>query len=115
MIILSRDSILSANDLKKELVSVPEWGGDIYISLMTGESRDAWEQSLVSDKGANLDNIRARLIAFTAVGEDGKRLFTNSDAQLLGQKSCVALERCVKVAQKINRLTSDDLEALSKN
>ena len=96
MTLLNRDAILAANDVKKELVKVPEWGGEIYISLMTGESRDAWEQSLVATKGTNLDNIRARLVAFTAVGEDGKRIFSNEDAALLGQKSANALERCVK-------------------
>lgn len=115
MAILNRDAILGANDLKKELVKVPEWGGEIYISMMTGKSRDAWEQSLVSSKGNNLDNIRARLVAFTAVDEDGKRIFSDDDAYDLGQKSASALERCVKVAQKLNRLTESDLEDLSKN
>lgn len=115
MTILNREAIIAANDIKKELVKVPEWGGEIYISLMTGESRDAWEQSLVSDKGTNLVNIRARLVAFTAVGEDGKRIFTNDDADLLGQKSSTALERCAKTAQKLNRLTNEDLDDLAKN
>lgn len=115
MAILNRDAILNASDLKKELVKVPEWGGEVYISVMTGASRDAWEQSLVTNKGASLDNIRARLVAFTAVGEDGKRLFSNEDAELLGEKSGSALERCVKVAQKINRLTESDLDEMVKN
>jgi hypothetical protein len=115
MAILNREEILKASDLKKELVKVPEWGGEIYISMMTGASRDAWEQSLMATKGVSLDNIRARLVAFTAVGEDGKRLFNNEDALLLGEKSATALERCVKVAQKINRLTESDLDELVKN
>lgn len=115
MTILNRDAILAANDLKKELVKVPEWDGELYISMMNGASRDAWEQSLMDSKGVSLQNIRARLVAFTAVGEDGKRIFTDSDAELLGQKSATALERCVKVAQKLNRLTEADLEDLSKN
>ena len=115
MAILTRDAILKADDLKKELVKVPEWGGEIYISLMTGASRDAWEQSLTSSKAVNLANIRARLVAFTAVDENGVRLFSNDDAELLGQKSASALERCVKVAQKLNRLTESELEDLSKN
>mgnify|MGYP000013993211 CR=1 FL=1 len=74
-----------------------------------------WQQSLVVAKGTNLDNIRARLVAFTAVGEDGKRIFSNEDAALLGQKSSTALERCVKAAQKLNRLTEEELDNLSKN
>ena len=115
MAILNRDAILGAVDLKKELVKVPEWGGEVYISMMTGEARDAWEQSLVGGKGANLENIRARLVAFTAVDEEGKRIFTNEDASSLGQKSATALERCVKVAQKLNRLTEQELDDLVKN
>lgn len=115
MAILNRDAILGANDLTKELVKVPEWGGEVYISMMTGASRDAWEQSLMATKGVSLENIRARLVSFTAVGEDGKRLFNNEDAELLGEKSATALERCVKVAQKVNRLTEADLEDLVKN
>jgi hypothetical protein len=115
MAILNRDAILGAVDLKKELVKVPEWGGEVYISMMTGEARDAWEQSLVGGKGTNLENIRARLVAFTAVDEEGKRIFTNEDASSLGQKSATALERCVKVAQKLNRLTEQELDDLVKN
>ncbi len=115
MAILNREAILSAVDLKKELVKVPGWGGEVYISMMTGEARDAWEQGLVGGKGANLDNIRARLVAFTAVDDQGKRLFSNEDAIALGQKSATALERCVKVAQKLNRLTEQELDDLVKN
>jgi hypothetical protein len=115
MAILNKEAILSAVDLKKELVKVPEWGGEVYISMMTGEARDAWEQGLVGGKGANLDNIRARLVSFTAVDEQGKRIFNNDDAIALGQKSATALERCVKVAQRLNRLTEQDLDDLVKN
>jgi hypothetical protein len=115
MAILNKEAILSAVDLKKELVKVPEWGGEVYISMMTGEARDAWEQGLVGGKGANLENIRARLVSFTAVDEQGKRIFNNEDAVELGKKSATALERCVKVAQKLNRLTEEELDNLVKN
>jgi hypothetical protein len=113
--ILSREEILSANDLKREKVKVPEWGGEVFVSAMSGESRDEWEQSLVSGKGVSLTNIRARLFAMTACDEDGNRLFTSEDVQALGKKSGAALDRCVKVAQRLNRLTENDLEDLTKN
>lgn len=115
MTILSRDAILAAGDLKKELVKVPEWGGEVYVSAMTGEARDEWEQSLVSGKTVSLANIRARLVAATLVDESGNRLFSNADVGALGKKSAAALERCVKVAQRLNKLTESDLEELSKN
>ena len=116
MAILSRDAILSSDDLKKEVVSVPEWGGEVVIATMTGSARDAWEQSLISSKkSVSLENIRARLVAATAIDEKGNLLFGEKDVEALGKKSAAALDRCVKAAQKLNRLTEDELEDLSKN
>lgn len=110
---LSRDAILSAKDLKTEVVKVPEWGGDVIISTMTGAARDEWEQSLAPENA--MVNIRARLFAATCVDEQGNRLFTAKDADALGKKSGAALDRCVKVAQKLNALTSQDLDDAEKN
>jgi hypothetical protein len=116
MAILSRDAILSSNDLKKEVVSVPEWGGEVVIATMTGAARDSWEQSLLAGKkSVSLDNIRVRLVAATALDDKGNLLFSDKDAEALGKKSASALDRCVKVAQKLNRLTESELEDLSKN
>lgn len=115
MAILSRDAILSADDLKKETVSVPEWGGEVVIATMSGQARDSWEQSLIRNKEGNMDNIRARLVAMSAVDEKGNRLFSDSDVDVLGKKSASALDRCVRVAQKLNKLTESELEELSKN
>jgi hypothetical protein len=115
MAILNKDAILKADDLKKEVVSVPEWGGEVIISAMTGYARDAWEQHLVESKDGALSNIRARLVVATAVDEQGNRLFTEQDVKALGEKSVAALERCVKVAQRLNRLTQTDLDDLQKN
>ena len=44
--ILSRDQILSVNDRKTEVVTVPEWGGDVIVSVMSGEQRDAYESMI---------------------------------------------------------------------
>ena len=111
---LTRDQILQAKDLKTEVVKVPEWGGEVIISTFTGAARDEWEAGLVN-KGVAMQNIRARLFAATCVDETGARLFTAADADALGQKSGAALDRCVQVAQRLNRLTTDDLEDLAKN
>jgi len=115
MALLNKEAILGADDLKKEIVSVPEWGGEVMISAMTGAARDEWEQALVESKSANLSNLRARLVAATAMDEAGNRLFTGADVEALGKKSGAALERCVRAAQKLNRLTQSDLDELAKN
>lgn len=115
MALLTKEAILNADDLKKEVVSVPEWGGEIVIGAMTGAARDEWEQALVDTKGANLNNLRARLVAATALDENGNRIFSSADVEALGKKSGAALERCVRVAQRLNRLTQNDLDELTKN
>lgn len=116
---LNRDQILEASDLKTQTVSVPEWGGDVIVSAMTGAARDAWEQSLVLTNGSkttvNMENMRARLVVATVVDEDGNRLFKDDDIARLGAKSGAALERVCKVAQRLNSLTDADLEDVKGN
>ena len=48
MNILSKEAILAADDLPREIVSVPEWGGQVCVRTMTGTDRDAFETSLLS-------------------------------------------------------------------
>lgn len=113
--VLSRDQILECSDLKKEEVQVPEWGGSVFVREMSGEDRDAWEASLINEKGTtNLKNIRARLAAFCIVDENGNRIFTDDDIELLGKKSGKALERVTAACQKINKLTNKELEEVKK-
>ena len=35
MALLTRDEILAADDIKTEDVEVPEWGGDVRVSVMS--------------------------------------------------------------------------------
>jgi hypothetical protein len=113
---LKRDQILEADDLRREEVEVPEWGGTVLIAAMNGTVRDAWEQSLIGPKGkVNIENVRARLVAYTAVDEHGNRVFTEEDIERLGGKSAAVLERLCKVAQRLNLLTEQELEDVQGN
>jgi hypothetical protein len=117
--ILTRDAILQAQDLPRELVDVPEWGGSVYVRALTGAERDAFETSIVEQRGKstkmNLKNIRAKLVALTVVDEEGNRIFSDSDASALGKKSAAALDRVFEVAQRLSGLRPEDVEELSKN
>lgn len=114
---LTREEILRASDLKIEAVKVPEWGGEVLVGTMTGAARDAWEASLIGKTRGEtrLENMRARLLAAAAVDEKGNRLFSEADAEALGRKSSAALERCVKVIQRLNGLSDQDLEDAKGN
>lgn len=114
MAILSRQQILDADDRKRITVDVPEWGGQVIISTMSGAMRDHWEQTL-QKANFSLENMRARFLAAVAVDEQGNPLFTMDDVEALGKKSAAALTRCMLAAQELNALTNNDLEELAKN
>lgn len=119
VVLLNRDAILSAEDLEKELVHVPEWGGHVYVRALTGAERDAFEASMVDQRGRdrkmNLKNLRARLCALTICDEEGNRLFSDADVEALGRKSAAALTRVFAVAQRLSGLTQDDVDELAGN
>ncbi len=119
MAVLTRDQILSVPDLQREMVHVPEWGGDVYVRGLTGSERDALEAGMLERKGKTtsirLDHLRARLLSMTIVDEEGKSLFGPEDVVALGSKSAVALERCFAVARRLSGFTEQDVEELIKN
>jgi hypothetical protein len=117
--ILSRASILAAEDLPRETVAVLEWGGDVLVQGLTARERDDFEISLSTGKGKNAEtnfrNLRARLVARAVVDEKGDRLFGDADIAALGGKSAVVLQRLFEVAQRLSGFTTADVEELTKN
>jgi hypothetical protein len=116
---LTRDSIIKAQDLEKEMVKVPKWGGEVFVRCMTGSERDAFESEAYSVNGKdveiNRDNFRARLLVRVLVDEKGDRIFADQDIKVLGSKSGKVLDRLFTVAMRVNGLSKEDLEELTKN
>lgn len=119
--ILSKADIFGSADLATETVEVPEWGGAVIIRTMTGTQRDAYEASLMK-RGPNgayeVDtvNMRAKLIAYTAVDEAGALLFDpGSDLATLNGKSAAAIERLFVIAQRLNGLAPSSTADAEKN
>lgn len=118
--ILTRDQILGADDIQTETVDVPEWGGSVLVRGLSGTERDALEAEVVqanNDGSTSLElkNLRARLVSLSVVDEDGERLFSDRDVEMLGQKSAHALQRVFAVAQRLSGLQREDIEELTKN
>jgi len=113
---LTKDVILSVQDIAREQVEVPEWGGHVFVRGMTGEERDSFEASLVERRGKtrelNFKNMRAGLVARCVVDENGTRLFTDGDIAKLGQKSASALDRLYEVASRLSGIGEKDVEEL---
>jgi hypothetical protein len=108
---LTRDQILKAEDLKREEVPVPEWGGSVFVRTMTGGERDRFEAAFVRDK----TDTRARLAAATICDEAGTLLFSATDIEALGRKSAAALERVFVVAMRLSKVGKADVDDLEKN
>ena len=121
--LLTRQAILDAQDIGREVVPVPEWGGSVLIRGLTGRERDAFEASIVRmQRGApgagmerSLQNIRARLVAMAAIDEAGARLFEDRDVRALGEKSAAALDRLFDVARRLSGLTEGDVQAIAED
>lgn len=113
---LSKEQILSADDLKQELVEVPEWGGEVLVRELRGRERDAFEEgSLDKQRNLKMTNMRARLVAMSVIDDEGERLFTSKEALGLGEKSASALNRLFEVCCRISGITSDDVDKLEGN
>jgi len=113
---LKREDMLSKTDLKKEAITIAEWGGDVFVAEMSGTSRDAWEQHLKErDSAGRIISPRAKLIAFTVVDEKGERIFTDADIVLIGKLSSSSLEKVCVVAMRLNGLGEEGVEEAKKN
>lgn len=129
MALLSKEGILGAPDVRFEDVEVPEWGGAVRIKSLSARERDAWEiaampdmtgvdlrdKDLLEKMKGRIENVRARLVACTAVGEDGALLFTAEDVAKLGDKNSMVLDRLFQVAQRLNGIGEANTEAITKN
>lgn len=119
--LISRDELLSATTLPEEVVELPELGPDRQVKIrgLTGAQRDAWESSLIKYKGndrqINARNARARLVSMSAVGADGKRLFSTADIEALGNLSAKIIQRMYEAALRVSGVTDEDVEELTKN
>ena len=113
---LSKQDILDAQDRGLVKVSVPEWGGHVYVQSMTALERDAFEESLAGEnKRRNLGNLRARLVVKCACDDKGNRIFTADDAAGLGAKCAAPVDRIFEAARRLSGMTDEDVEELEKN
>ena len=116
--------------LKKEVLEVVQvdLGKEVHVFVrqMTGRERDTFEQSLLKekkdDKGEvtgyvnSLQDFRAKLAVCTVCDEKGNLLLEPTDyADLSMSMSAARLEKIVNTAQKLNKITEEDKDALTKN
>lgn len=116
MAILSRADILKATTTPREVVVVKELGGEVIVRGMTGIERDAFESSCFEGRGKkrdfNMRNLRAKLVAYCCVDEQGHRLFSDEDVIALGQVRADVIDRLFGVAQRLSGMNDGDIDEL---
>jgi hypothetical protein len=112
---LSKEQILAADDMGLLKLSVPEWGGDVYIRVMTVGERDAYENEWQRKRDTGVDDFRTKFLVRCLVDEKGNRLFDNNDVMRLSQKSARVMNRVWLAAMEHNNLSDQSIEELAKN
>ena len=112
---LSKEQILAADDMGLKEVDVPEWGGSVFLRVMTVGERDSYENDWMINKSKGVENFRSKFLQRVLCDEKGELLFTASEIDLLAKKSARVITRIWDAAMKHNALTDDDVEELAKN
>lgn len=107
---LDRASILAIDDTSGVLeINIPEWRGSVFIRTLTGTERDLIEREATINGKAMAPNFRARFACLVLADSSGKRLFTDKDAPLLGQRSATSLDVILKAGMKHNHIGDDEV------
>lgn len=104
--------------LKRELVEVEEWGGEVFIRAMSVRDREEFVE-LYGGDDEDADNAPYPADVWLALkcvcDEDGNRLFGEDDASVLLDQPMSAVQRVGKACMKLNGLTRDAVEDAEKN
>ena len=120
MPLLTREAILSKKQLRRQVVSVPEWDGEVIVRELMADEAEQYE--LYISRKFEPDNkkpseiaMRAKLVALACINEDGSRVFTDADAAELGKISRSALDRVASVASELSGYTKNAQADVKKN
>jgi len=110
-VILSREAVLTADDLLTEWVEVPEWGGSIQIRALTVREVEHIMRLATNKKGA-VNTTQSSLLMFVRAVVEPK--FTDMDIDDLKGKSALVF-RIVKDINRLSGITDDAVELAEKN
>jgi hypothetical protein len=109
---LNKAKILAADDVKLQEIAVPEWGGSVFLKVLSGTDREAFEESYADQK---LKAFRLRFLVLALCDDKGDRLFSEGEITELGTKSAVVINRLFEAGWKLNAFREEDVEALGKD
>lgn len=100
----------AARDLRREAVDVPEWGGGVWVRMLSGLEVIRLQEWAQAQEAAVPDAVRrgvaqlVRIVVLCVVDETGAQAFDEADESWLVGKSQEVLQRVVDVALRLSRL-----------
>lgn len=112
---LTKEQILAADDLGLLEVQVPEWGGSVFIRVMSVGERDSYENDWIKNKDKGVENFRAKFLQRVLCDQAGVLLFATGELDTLARKSAKVMSRLWQKAMEHNAITDADVDELAKN
>ena len=119
---LTVQDILNADDMKKEKVEIPEWGGCVYVCSITGAEREEHGERFLDDElkpktlsRADLRKFKRALLMQSICDVKGNRMFIPENIEGLIKKNPDIIDMLFDKAQKISGLEPDSTEEPVKN
>lgn len=109
--ILTREDILGADDRTFEEVTVPEWGGQVRVYVMSAQLGAQYGHMI---ERLNDDLHLATAVVFTACDDAGEPLFGVEDIEALAAKSKNAVQRVARVSIRLNRFTANEVDQMAE-
>jgi hypothetical protein len=121
--VLTKQQIIESNDLVTKTIPVPQWGGVVIVREAMSRDREEYDRSLVdtqmvNDKPTvvtNYDNAKARLVVKCLVDEQGNRLFSDAEAEVLGRKNANVIERLFNEITTLSKMGWQAIKDAEKN
>jgi len=113
--VLKKDEILNAQDLKTEVVHVPQWGGDVIVRELTTAQRNEVYKYIADNRESAVGRFQPMVVRMSVVGEDGHPVFSEDDEAALAGKSSKAMDIVFAACCRTTKLRRADIAETAKN
>lgn len=113
-----KDKILSAQDIQKETMDIPEWDCVLEIRVLTARQRNDLLEKFMNKKNREVEfsGYNFGLLAASIFDpETGEKVFTADEAAIIGDKSGAVVDRILKRLMVLNGLDADAAVRAEKN
>lgn len=116
---LTAEEILAVDDIEVREVAVPEWKGTVFLRVMDGGARDAYDiarnERSKKKRGKADAGIRSMLLAHTLCNAEGVLLFGEEKMAELSKKNGAVLARLFDIACDMNGIGAKAEAQAEKN